>query len=73
MGGIDQRAHTNISVGLRAQSKEEPSSAMGRTPPRPGSAEDEGKGLPLRVTLWIIPWNGISTKTEKDNGRNGNI
>ena len=36
-------------------------------------AEDKGSSLLLRVTLWVIPWNKISTKTEKDNGRNENI
>ena len=46
---------------------------MGRTPPRPGIAEDKGNDLPLRVILRVILWNEISTKTEKDNRRNGNI
>ena len=36
-------------------------------------AEDKGSGLLLRVTLQIIPWNRVSTKIEKNNGRNGNI
>ena len=36
-------------------------------------AEDKGNGLSLRVALRVIPWNRKSTKTEKDNGKNGNI
>ena len=46
---------------------------QGRTSPRPYLAEDKGDGLPLRVALRVIPWNKISTKTEKDNRRNENI
>jgi len=54
---------------------------QGRTPPRPWEepssamnvAEDKGSSLLLVVTLRVIPWNRISTKTEKDNGKNGNI
>ena len=54
---------------------------QGRTPPRlweePSSAmdvaEDKGSSLLLGVTLRVIPWNMVSTKTEKDNGKNGNI
>ena len=71
----------NIYVGPRAQSKEEsllgngknPSLVMGKTLPRSGVAEDKRNGLLLRVTLRVILWNRISTKIEKDNGRNGNI
>ena len=52
-----------------------------RTPPRPWEelslaidvAEDKGSSLLLGVTLRIIPWNRVSTKTEKDNGKNVNI
>ena len=79
VGVTDQGAHTNIYVGpiytlgQGPRPRKNPSSAMGKTPPRLGVAEDKGNGLPLRVTLRVIPWNRISTKTEKDNGRNGNI
>ena len=45
---------------------EEPSSAMDIT-------EDKGSSLLLVVTLWAIPRNRVSTKTKKDNGKNGNI
>ena len=45
---------------------EEPSSAM-------DVAEDKGSSLLLVVTLQVIPRNRVSTKTEKDNGKNGNI
>ena len=65
-GVKDWEAHVNIYIGPRAQSKEEPSSAM-------DVAEDKGSSLLLVVTLRVIPWNRISTKTEKDNGKNGNI
>ena len=64
VGVTDQGAHTNIYVGPRAQPKEEPLLDL---------ADDKGNGLPLRVTLQVIPWNRISTKTEKDNRRNRNI
>ena len=53
--------------------RKNPSSAMGRIPPRPGMAEDQGNGLSLREALQVIPWNKKSTKTEKDNGENGNV
>ena len=46
---------------------------MGRTPPWPGMAEDKGNDLSVRVALQVIPWNRKSTKTEKDNEKNGNI
>ena len=36
----------------------------GRTPHRPGKAEDNGNGLPLRATLRTIPWKMISIKKE---------
>ena len=45
----------------------------GRTPSRPGKAEDKGNGLPLRVTLRTIPWKMISIKKEQDKGRHENI
>ena len=63
MGVTDWRAHTNIHVGPRAQFKEEPLYL----------AEDKGNGLSLRVALRFIPRNRKSTKTEKENGKNGNI
>ena len=54
---------------------------QGRTPPRPWEepslamdvAEDKRSSLLLGVTLRVIPWNKVSTKTEKDNRKNGNI
>ena len=46
---------------------------QGRTPPQSGVAEDKRNSLLLRLTFHVIPWNRISTKTEKDNGKNGNI
>ena len=54
---------------------------QGRTSPRPWEepslamdvAEDKGSSLLLVVTLRVIPQNRESTKTEKDNGKNGNI
>ena len=45
---------------------EEPSSVM-------DVAEDKGSNLLLVVTLEVIPRNRVSTKTEKDNEKNGNI
>ena len=50
-----------------------PSPVQGRTPPRPGKAEDKGNGLPLRMTLWTIPWKRISIKKEQDKEGHGNI
>ena len=52
-----------------------------RTPPRPWEepsstmdvAEDKGSSLLLVVTLRVIPRNRVSTKIEKDSGKNGNI
>ena len=52
-----------------------------RTPHRPWKepslamdvAENKGSSLLLGVTLWVISWNRVSIKTEKDNGKNGNI
>ena len=73
VGVTDQRDHTNIHVRPTAQSKEEPLLGHRKNPLRPSMAEDKRNGLPLRVTLQIIPWNRISTKTKKNNGRNGNI
>ena len=52
-------------LGQGSSPRKSPSSAMGRTPLRPGMVEDKGYGLPLRVALWVIPWNRISTRTEK--------
>ena len=54
---------------------------QGKTLPRPGEepssamdiAEDKGSSLLLVVTLRVIPQNRESIKTEKDNGKNGNI
>ena len=46
---------------------------QGRTPPRPDVAEDKMNDRLLRLTFWVIPWNSISTKMEKDNEKNENI
>ena len=69
----DRGTPTIYTLGQGFSSRKNPSSAMGRTPSRSRVAEDKRNGLLLRVTLRVIPWNRISTKTEKDNGRNGNI
>ena len=53
--------------------RKNPSSAMGRIPPRLSMAEDKGNGLSLREADRVTPWNRKSTKTEKDNGENGNV
>ena len=66
MGVTNQGAYTNIHVGPKVQSKEEP--LLGH-----GKVEDKGNGLSLRVALRVTPWNMKSTKTEKDNGKNRNI
>ena len=47
-------------LGQRPNPRKNPSSAMGRTLPRPYLVEDKGNGLPLRVILQVIPWNMIS-------------
>ena len=60
-------------LGQWSSPRGNPSSAVRGTPPRPDIVEDKGNGPPLRVTLWVIPWNKISTKTENDNGKNGDI
>ena len=44
-----------------------------RIPPQLGKAEDKGYGLPLRATLWTIPWKRISIKKEQDKGTPENI
>ena len=69
-----QEAHANIYIGPNAQSKEKLLLGHGKNPPSAMDvAEDKGSGLLLRVTLRVIPWNRVSTKTKKDNRRNGNI
>ena len=73
-GVKDQEAHDNIYIGPRAQSKGEPLLGHGKNPSSAMDvAEDKGSILLLRVTFRVIPWNKVSTKTEKDNGKNGNI
>ena len=47
--------------------------AQRRTPPQLGKAEDKGDSLPLRMTLWTIPWKRISVKKEKDKRTPRNI
>ena len=61
------------TLGQGSSPRKNPSSAMGKTPSQLGVAEDKRNGLLLRLTFRVIPWNRISTKTEKDNGKNGNI
>ena len=39
----------------------------------PWLAEDKGNDLSLREALRVTPWNRKSTKTKKDNGKNGNV
>ena len=46
---------------------------QGRTPPRPGMAEDKGNSLSLREAFRVTPWNRKSTKTKKDNRENKNV
>ena len=69
MGVTNRRAHTNIYIGPRAQSKEESLLDHGKN----HLAEDKGNSLSLRVALWVTPWNMKNTKTEKDNRKNRNI
>ena len=73
VGVTDRGTPIIYTLGQGPSPRKNPSSTMGRTPPRSGVAEDKGNDLLLRVTLWVIPWNRISTKTKKDNGRNENI
>ena len=54
------------TLGQGPSPRKNPSSAM-------DVAEDKGSSLLLGVTLRVIPWNRVSTKTEKDNEKNGNI
>ena len=61
------------TLGQGPSPRKNPSLAMGRIPPRPGMAKDKGNGLSLREALQVTPWNMKSTKTEKDNGENGNV
>ena len=74
MWGVkDQEVHVNVYIGPRAQSKEKPSSAIGRTLLGKDVAEDKWGNPLLVVAFQIIPRNRKSTKTEKDNGKNGNV
>ena len=57
---------TISTLGQGPNPKKNPSLAM-------DVAEDKGSMLLLRVTFRVIPWKGVSTKTEKDNGKNENI
>jgi len=36
-------------------------------------AEDKGSNAILVTTPRVTPWNRKNTKTEKDNGENGNV
>ena len=57
------------TLGQGPSPRKNPSSAMGRIPPRPVMTEDKGNGLSLRVALQVTPWNRKSTKTEKGQRR----
>ena len=66
MGVTNQGTHTNVYVRPVDPTQR-------RTPPRSGKAKEKGDGLPLRMTLWIIPLKMISIKKEKDKRRPRNI
>ena len=61
------------TFGLRAQPKEDPSSAMRRILLGMDIAEDKGGNLPLVVTFHIVPRSKKSNKAEKDNGEKGSV
>ena len=73
VGGKRPGGPCQFHIGPRAQSKENPSSAMEGTLLSMNVAEDKGGNLSLVVTLQVIPQNRNSTKAEKDNGENGNV
>ena len=74
MWGVkDQEVHVNVYIRPRVQSKEKPSSAMGRTLLDRDVAEDKGGNSLLVVAFQIIPRNRKNTKAKKDNGENGNV
>ena len=61
------------TFGQGPNPRKNPSSAMGRTLLDMDVAKDKGGNLALVMTLQIIPRNRKSTKTEKDNRKNGNV